>query len=168
MRWFKQRDRFNQTPRVGSQVFYGPGGGTHVELVIEVGSDYIKTIGGNTSGSYDGKYHEGNGVYRKTINRGSSRIYGYGHPRYTAEVNPVTGPIYDPPGYPGKLLKLGSKSRFLIKFQKRMKQLGYELAADGVFGPKTLAVVKTFQRKASLAADGVIGPSTWAAAWSTK
>jgi peptidoglycan hydrolase-like protein with peptidoglycan-binding domain len=168
VKWFKARDRFNQTPKVGSQVFFGPGGGTHVELVIEVGSDYIKTIGGNTAGNYDGNYHAGNGVYIKTLNRGSSRIYGYGHPRYTAETNPITAPIYDAPKYPGKLLKLGSKSRFLTKFQKRMAALGYELTADGVFGAKTLAVVKAFQKRADLTADGVIGPKTWAAAWSSK
>ncbi|MFC4117531.1 peptidoglycan-binding domain-containing protein [Nonomuraea zeae] len=167
-KWFKTRDRFSQTPKVGSQVFYGPAGSTHVELVIEVGHDYIKTIGGNTAGNFDGRYHEGNGVYTKTINRNSSRIYGYGHPKYTAETNPITAPIYDAPKYPGKLLKLGGKSRFLTKFQKRMAQLGYTIIADGVFGPQTLGVVKAFQQRAGLPSDGVIGPQTWAAAWATK
>jgi peptidoglycan hydrolase-like protein with peptidoglycan-binding domain len=49
-----------------------------------------------------------------------------------------------------------------------MQQLGYQLSADGVFGPKTLAVVTAFQKRAGLAVDGVIGPATWAAAWATK
>jgi hypothetical protein len=165
VKWFKARDRFNQTPKAGAQVFYGPGGGTHVELVTEVGKDYIKTIGGNTGGNYDGKYQEGNGVYTKTLDRNSSRIYGYGHPRYTPEINPVTGPVYEAPNYPGKLLKLGSRSRFLTRFQRRMRQLGYELEPDGVFGPQTLGAVQTLQRRAGLSVDGVIGPKTWAAAW---
>ncbi|MET8382503.1 peptidoglycan-binding protein [Streptosporangium canum] len=164
--WFKSRSQFNQTPKVGSQVFYGPGGGTHVELVTAVREDSITTIGGNTAGTLNGVYHNGNGVYRKTIRRNDPKIYGYGHPRYTAEQNPVTQPIYGPPKYPGRDFKLGSKSRFLIKWQKRMSRRGWAIAADGVFGPQTLGVVQAFQRQAGLAPDGVIGPKTWAAAWS--
>lgn len=34
------------------------------------------------------------------------------------------------------------------------------LAADGVFGPKTLSAVKAFQQKAGLTADGVVGANT--------
>ncbi|GAA2097319.1 hypothetical protein GCM10009841_09560 [Microlunatus panaciterrae] len=37
------------------------------------------------------------------------------------------------------------------------------LAADGAFGPKTLARVKTFQRSHGLSPDGVVGPLTWRA-----
>ena len=34
--WFTQRGRLSQTPHVGDIVYYGPGGGTHVELVVGV------------------------------------------------------------------------------------------------------------------------------------
>jgi peptidoglycan hydrolase-like protein with peptidoglycan-binding domain len=34
------------------------------------------------------------------------------------------------------------------------------LAVDGIFGPKTLERVMTFQRQAALAADGIVGPLT--------
>lgn len=82
--WFRNRGRFHSTPKVGDMVFYGPGGGTHVELVTRVTSSNITTVGGNTSGTLNGRYHEGDGVYIKTVARSSSRIYGYGRPVYAA------------------------------------------------------------------------------------
>lgn len=80
--WFKQRGRWHGTPAVGDWVMYGPGGGTHTELVVGVTSTTITTIGGNTSGSLNGQYFNGDGVYRKVIARSASRIYGYGRPLY--------------------------------------------------------------------------------------
>jgi peptidoglycan hydrolase-like protein with peptidoglycan-binding domain len=35
------------------------------------------------------------------------------------------------------------------------------LAADGIFGPKTLTRVKEFQKKNGLQVDGIVGPITW-------
>lgn len=44
--------------------------------------------------------------------------------------------------------------------QKRLKQLGYyTIAVDGIWGPKTLAAVKAFQRDYGLTVDGIVG--TW-------
>ena len=34
---------------------------------------------------------------------------------------------------------------------------------DGIFGPKTEAAVKSFQRGKGLTVDGIVGPRTWAA-----
>lgn len=83
--WFKGHGRWSTVPHVGDWVLYGPGGGTHVELVIAVTDSTITTIGGNTSGSLDGQYFNGDGVYRKQVARSSSRIYGYGRPAYASE-----------------------------------------------------------------------------------
>lgn len=79
--WYKARGRWSSTPKPGAQVYYGPNGGTHTEIVVAVDSKYITTIGGNTGGSLNGTYYNGDGVYRKKIARSESRIYGYGMPR---------------------------------------------------------------------------------------
>ncbi|MFI6910097.1 CHAP domain-containing protein [Nonomuraea sp. NPDC050394] len=81
---FKARSRFHSTPKVGDFVYYGPHGGTHVELVVEVTRSSIVTVGGITSGSLDGRYYNRDGVYRKTVQRGRDRIYGYGRPAHPA------------------------------------------------------------------------------------
>ena len=78
--WYKGRKRWGSTPRVGAQVFYGPGGGTHTEIVVAFDAVYITTIGGNTGGSLGGTYYNGDGVYRKRVRRDESRVYGYGYP----------------------------------------------------------------------------------------
>lgn len=78
--WYKSRKRWSSTPTRGCQVFYGAGGGTHTEVVVDVDGTYITTIGGNTSGSLGGTYYNGDGVYKKKVRRSESRIYGYGMP----------------------------------------------------------------------------------------
>ncbi|MFD7868130.1 peptidoglycan-binding protein [Streptomyces sp. NPDC059783] len=58
-------------------------------------------------------------------------------------------------------LKNGSRGANALTAQHLLAARGYRLTADGIFGPKTAAAVKDFQRKNRLAADGVIGPNTW-------
>lgn len=45
--------------------------------------------------------------------------------------------------------------------QQRLKELGYyTISVDGIWGPKTLAGVKNFQRAKGLVADGIVGART--------
>ncbi|MBO5395144.1 MAG: spore cortex-lytic enzyme [Clostridia bacterium] len=48
--------------------------------------------------------------------------------------------------------------------QTKLKRWGYYTGAiDGIYGPKTKAAVKYFQRKNGLTVDGIVGPKTAAA-----
>ena len=51
----------------------------------------------------------------------------------------------------------------VVMLQNRLKELGFDIAADGFFGDKTVDVVKQFQAAKHLNANGVVGPETWEA-----
>lgn len=61
-------------------------------------------------------------------------------------------------------LKEGSRGTEVKTMQQKLKNWGYYTGAvDGIFGPKTTAAVKYFQRRNNLTADGIAGPKTLAA-----
>lgn len=74
-----------------------------------------------------------------------------------------------PPRYPGRVLKAGNrKPDPAVKlWQQRMIARGWRSAgvADGMFGPKTVSIVKRFQKDCKVPADGEIGPKTWPLPW---
>ena len=53
----------------------------------------------------------------------------------------------------------GSDVKFL---QRVLRQMGYDLEIDGIFGRITLECVKSFQATHELVRDGIVGPLTWA------
>ena len=61
------------------------------------------------------------------------------------------------------IIRRGSEGSQVTKLQNALKDAGYKLSADGVFGPGTEKVVKQFQRDEGLTADGIVGRSTWSA-----
>jgi Putative peptidoglycan binding domain/D-alanyl-D-alanine carboxypeptidase len=60
-------------------------------------------------------------------------------------------------------LREGAKGAAVVQLQQKLRGKGYNIAADGSFGPKTERAVKSFQQAKGLVADGVVGPKTWAA-----
>jgi len=61
-----------------------------------------------------------------------------------------------------KTLKKGSKEPEVKSLQQALKNLGYTIATDGIFGNDTEKVVIQFQKDHNLAADGIVGGNTWA------
>jgi g-D-glutamyl-meso-diaminopimelate peptidase len=59
-------------------------------------------------------------------------------------------------------LRLGSRGPYVKLVQSLLIKLGYNPGAvDGVYGPRTMQAVMSFQRDNGLAADGVVGTATW-------
>lgn len=55
----------------------------------------------------------------------------------------------------------GDSKQNITLVQTRLKELGYyKIAVDGVWGKKTLAAVKNFQRNRGLTVDGIVGART--------
>ncbi|MBO2517992.1 MAG: hydrolase, partial [Clostridiales bacterium] len=54
-------------------------------------------------------------------------------------------------------LKVGSSGSDVVQMQNALKQLGYTVTADGVYGNSTKQVVQQFQADHGLTADGVAG-----------
>ena len=74
-------------------------------------------------------------------------------------------PPAPPTGRP--TLTLNSTGQAVRDVQQRLKTryplYAKQLVVDGVYGPKTQAAVREFQRRSGLASDGIVGPKTWAA-----
>lgn len=71
---------------------------------------------------------------------------------------PATGPVSSVSGY-------YSHNADLQQWQQRMKERGWVITVDGLYGPQTESVTRSFQTQKGLTVDGLIGPQTWAAAW---
>jgi lysozyme len=50
-------------------------------------------------------------------------------------------------------------------WQARLKELGFDVDVDGVFGPQSKAACIAFQRSHGLTADGIVGKLTWTASF---
>lgn len=62
------------------------------------------------------------------------------------------------------VLKQGSTGTLVSRLQTKLKNWGYYTGAvDGIYGSKTVAAVKYFQRTNGLTADGIVGAKTAAA-----
>lgn len=61
-----------------------------------------------------------------------------------------------------KTYKQGSKGGGVEMLQRLLLERGYQLMADGDYGPRTVAAVTAFQEEEGLVADGVAGRKTMA------
>ena len=59
--------------------------------------------------------------------------------------------------------RVGDQGSDVAEIQGQLARLGYDVAADGDFGPATAEAVKAFQISRGLDADGLVGPSTYSA-----
>jgi cell wall-associated NlpC family hydrolase len=59
--------------------------------------------------------------------------------------------------------RIGDQGSDVAEIQGQLASLGYDVAADGDFGPATAEAVKAFQVSRGLDADGLVGPSTYTA-----
>jgi peptidoglycan hydrolase-like protein with peptidoglycan-binding domain len=64
---------------------------------------------------------------------------------------------------PWPLVRQGATEHPVRTLQHLLRAREHPVAVDGVFGPKTDAAVRAFQRSRSLAVDGIVGPRTWSA-----
>jgi len=63
---------------------------------------------------------------------------------------------------PWPLVERTPDERFPVRpLQDLLRARGYNLAADGIFGPTTEGAVKDFQEFKGLPIDGIVGPLTW-------
>ena len=63
-----------------------------------------------------------------------------------------------------RTLRRGDRGEDVKVLQRALKRAGYDAGTiDGIFGPRTEAAVRAFQRANGLTVDGIVGPRTWAA-----
>jgi peptidoglycan hydrolase-like protein with peptidoglycan-binding domain len=58
------------------------------------------------------------------------------------------------------VLKQGSRGDEVRTMQEKLKQLGFSIDADGIFGDKTHAAIITLQTVFGYDVDGLAGPAT--------
>ena len=61
-----------------------------------------------------------------------------------------------------KVYKKGSRGESVRLLQRLLVERGYQVTADGNYGPRTVAAVTAFQQAAGLTADGIAGAKTMA------
>lgn len=59
------------------------------------------------------------------------------------------------------MVAYGSQGDAVRQLQSELNRHGYQLDEDGVFGKKTRAAVRDYQKKNSLRLDGIAGDETW-------
>jgi hypothetical protein len=67
------------------------------------------------------------------------------------------------PGDKMPTLRRGSKGTDVKRLQALLTANGYKVSMDGIFGPQTEKVLRSFQSKHAKPSDGIVGKLTWSA-----
>lgn len=65
--------------------------------------------------------------------------------------------------YAAGQFRVGDQGAEIEEIQGKLVVLGYDVIADGAFGPAMAEAVKDFQKSCGIKADGLIGPATYSA-----
>lgn len=90
--YYQKKGQLYDSPQPGDQIFFYSSDGstvTHTGLVYQVSGGKVYTVEGNTSGA-SGVVANGGEVCRKSYALTSSRIAGYGRPKYGAQESTQT------------------------------------------------------------------------------
>jgi peptidoglycan hydrolase-like protein with peptidoglycan-binding domain len=96
------------------------------------------------------------------LKRATGQAPSTGAPPSSGSAPPAGGPA---PPFPGTLLRNLTQGHGASTWQGQMAARGWSLSVDGVYGPESERVCRSFQSEKGLGVDGVVGPETWAAAW---
>jgi peptidoglycan hydrolase-like protein with peptidoglycan-binding domain/predicted alpha/beta hydrolase family esterase len=186
--WKNSPDNLKSSaPKPGSLVIWQHGNSSsgHVGIVESVNADgTFTTIEGNTNDG-SGVTREGIGVFRRQRDlngSGEMRVVGFLNVFPDSQLSPSIASIKPSAEKPsnlgpalasdlsstGELLKYEAGSPMqgdhVRTWQELLNKQGYGIQVDGVFGAKTDAATREFQRSQNLAADGIVGPNTQEAA----
>jgi len=136
------------------------GMGARGDNVLKIQRELIRR-GYNVPGGADGQYGSG---CRETVKKfqgdNGLEIDGVVGKRTWDTLFPTLG-IELP--YPGKIITMGSRGENVIRIQKRLIRLGYNVpgGADGQYGSGCREMIKKFQGDNGLEIDGDVGEKTW-------
>ena len=134
--------------------------GARGDNVLKIQRELIRR-GYNVPGGADGQYGSG---CRETVKKfqgdNGLEIDGVVGKRTWDTLFPTLG-IELP--YPGKIITMGSRGENVIRIQKRLIRLGYNVpgGADGQYGSGCREMIKKFQGDNGLEIDGDVGENTW-------
>lgn len=119
---------------------------------------HFQMTAGRSTSSLLNQYNNNGGNLNAIWNDVNSNYPNVGGPGGTTPTTPT-----NPTTPTGNNLQLNSRGAAVTQLQRDLSRLGYPLSADGIFGAKTDATVRKFQRDNGLTVDGIVGPKTRAA-----
>ena len=143
----------------------GLGNASHIGIVTEKGEGAIHSSASRgcvAESRFKGKTIQGGwnkvGLWNRVAYDYTGSGSGDAAPETSAAEDPVSRPV----------LRRGSRGDAVKEMQERLLELGYDLGpcgADGIFGKKTLAAVKAFQKDQGIKTDGIVGRITYDCLW---